>query len=100
MAMKPLKTAHDMFYFVEDVMRFWATPRSKSYKVIKSLNRELENQGKCTCDGRVIKRYFNERYGLEDVETRPRGTGGVPWRRAKAAPGLCQSLLPDGRLLP
>ena len=56
MAMKPLKTAHDMFYF----------------KVIKSLNRELENQGKCTCDGRVIKRYFHERYGLDELNASAR----------------------------
>lgn len=48
MAMKPLKTAHDMFYFVEDVMQILGYSKSKSYKVIKSLNRELENQGKCT----------------------------------------------------
>ena len=41
MAMKPLKTAHDMFYFVEDVMQILGYSKSKSYKVIKSLNREL-----------------------------------------------------------
>ena len=32
MAMKPLKTAHDMFYFVEDVMRILGYSKSKSYK--------------------------------------------------------------------
>lgn len=63
-----LKTSHDMFYFVEDIMRLLGYSRSKSYKVIASLNRELEAKGKCTCDGRVIKRYFNERYGLEEPE--------------------------------
>ena len=46
--------------------------KSKSYKVIKSLNRELENQGKCTCDGRVIKRYFHERYGLDELNASAR----------------------------
>ena len=35
MAMKPLKTAHDMFYFVEDVMQILGYSKSKSYKVIK-----------------------------------------------------------------
>lgn len=64
-----LKTSRDMFYFVEDIMRLLGYSRSKSYKVIASLNRELEAKGKCTCDGRVIKRYFNERYGLEEPET-------------------------------
>lgn len=72
MAMKPLKTAHDMFYFVEDVMQILGYSKSKSYKVIKSLNRELENQGKCTCDGRVIKRYFQERYGLDELNASAR----------------------------
>lgn len=72
MAMKPLKTAHDMFYFVEDVMQILGYSKSKSYKVIKSLNRELENQGKCTCDGRVIKRYFHERYGLDELNASAR----------------------------
>ena len=43
MAMKPLKTAHDMFYFVEDVMQILGYSKSKSYKVIKSLNRELSS---------------------------------------------------------
>ena len=38
----------------------------------KSLNRELENQGKCTCDGRVIKRYFHERYGLDELNASAR----------------------------
>ncbi len=72
MAMKPLKTSHDMFYFVEDVMQILGYSKSKSYKVIKSLNRELENQGKCTCDGRVIKRYFHERYGLDELNASAR----------------------------
>lgn len=63
-----LKTSRDMFYFVEDIMRLLGYSRSKSYKVIASLNRELEAKGKCTCEGRVIKRYFNERYGLEEAE--------------------------------
>ena len=67
MAMKPLKTAHDMFYFVEDVMQILGYS-----KFIKSLNRELENQGKCTCDGRVIKRYFHERYGLDELNASAR----------------------------
>ena len=80
MAMKPLKTAHDMFYFVEDVMQILGYSKSKSYKVIKSLNRELENQGKCTCDGRVIKRYFHERYGLDELNavTKYLAAFGVP----------------------
>lgn len=58
MAMKPLKTAHDMFYFVEDVMQILGYSKSKSYKVIKSLNRELENQGKCSVTGASSSGHF------------------------------------------
>lgn len=61
-----LKTARDMFYFVDDVMRLLGYSRSKSYKVIAQLNRELEAKGKCTCEGRVVKKYLDERYGLVD----------------------------------
>lgn len=67
-----LKTSRDMFYFVEDIMRLLGYSRSKSYKVIASLNRELEAKGKCTCEGRVIKRYFNERYGLDELNASAR----------------------------
>ena len=58
-----------MFYFVDDVMKLLGYSRSKSYKVIAQLNRELEAKGKCTCEGRVIKRYLDERYGLVDPKT-------------------------------
>lgn len=61
-----LKTARDMFYFVDDVMRLLGYSRSKSYKVIAQLNRELEAKGKCTCEGRVVKKYLDERYGLTE----------------------------------
>lgn len=63
--MTSVKTAHDMFYFVDDVMILLGYSRSKSYKVIAQLNKELRSKGKCTCDGRVIKRYFDERFGFE-----------------------------------
>lgn len=62
--MENVRTVHDMFYFVDDVMVLLGYSRSKSYQIIAQLNRELKAKGKCTCDGRVIKRYFDERYGL------------------------------------
>lgn len=64
--MTHVKTSRDMFYYVDDVMKLLGYSRSKSYKIIAMLNRELEAKGKCTCDGRVIKRYLDERYGLID----------------------------------
>lgn len=66
--MEQVKTARDMFYFVEDVMRLLGYSKSKSYKIIASLNRELEASGVCVCDGRVNKRYFDKRYGFTDQE--------------------------------
>lgn len=39
-------TAREMFYFVDDVQRMLGYSRSKSYKIIKQLNDELEAQGK------------------------------------------------------
>lgn len=69
--MAKAKTARDMFYFVDDVMRLLGYSKSKSYKVIQALNGELAEQGKMTFDGRVSQRYFNERLGLE-AELAPR----------------------------
>lgn len=40
------RTAREMFYFVDDVQRMLGYSRSKSYKIIKQLNDELEAQGK------------------------------------------------------
>ncbi len=67
--MTTVKTVHDMFYFVEDIMVLLGYSKSKSYKIIAKLNKELEADGTCTCAGRVSKKYFNKRYGLEDAET-------------------------------
>lgn len=68
--MKKVKTAHEMFYFVEDVMTMLGYSRSKSYKVIADLNKELEATGICTCDGRVSRKYFDKRYGLAEPEAK------------------------------
>lgn len=69
--MEQVKTARDMFYFVEDVMRLLGYSKSKSYKIIASLNRELEASGVCVCDGRINKRYFDKRYGFTEQEPKP-----------------------------
>ncbi len=71
--MERVKTARDMFYFVEDVMAMLGYSKSKSYKIIASLNRELEASGVCICDGRINKRYFDKRYGFTEPE--PTKTG-------------------------
>ena len=69
--MAKVKGVHDMFYFVDDVMQLLGFSRSKSYKIISELNKELAEQGKMVFDGRVSKRYFTGRLGLE-AELQPR----------------------------
>lgn len=69
--MENVKTAREMFYFVEDVMQLLGYSRSKSYKIIAKLNRELEASGVCVCDGRVNRRYFDKRYGFTEQEIKP-----------------------------
>ena len=69
--MAKVKGVHDMFYFVDDVMQLLGFSRSKSYKIISQLNKELAEQGKMVFEGRVSKRYFTERLGLE-AELAPR----------------------------
>lgn len=64
--MAQVKTAKEMFYSVEDVMRMLDYSRSKSYKIIASLNRELEARGVCVRGGRVSQKYFDQRYGLAE----------------------------------
>ena len=63
-----MKTAREMFYSVEDVMRLLGYSRSKSYKVISDLNKELTATGICTCNGRVSQKYLERRYGLDEPE--------------------------------
>lgn len=50
------------FYNVEDVMEMLECSKAKAYMVIKMLNTELTMKGKLTTNGRVSKKYFDERY--------------------------------------
>ena len=59
-----MNTAADMFYSVGDVMVMLDYSKSKSYKIIAELNKELKAQGILTRDGKISKRYFNARYDL------------------------------------
>lgn len=66
-----MNTVHDMYYTVEDIMEIMQYSKSKSYKVIKALNDELENQGYLTRPGLIPKRYFNSRYYGMDMPPAP-----------------------------
>ena len=43
--MAKVKGVHDMFYFVDDVMRILGYEKSKAYKIMAQLNAELEENG-------------------------------------------------------
>lgn len=66
MSEKRMNTAADIFYAATDVMAMLDYSKSKAYKIIAALNKELEDQGKRTRRGMISKRYFNARYGLEE----------------------------------
>ncbi len=67
-----MNTVKDVFYFVEDIMALTGLSKSKSYKIIAQLNRELEEAGYCTIAGRVAKSYFKKRfYGFDAEAEKP-----------------------------
>ena len=70
--MAEVKTAREMFYFVGDVMTLLGYEKSKAYKIIAQLNAELEEQGIFTCQGRVSRRYFDKRFGLNETPAPPK----------------------------
>ena len=46
----------------EEVAKIFDCSRAKAYRIIKKLNDELKDRGFLTYNGRVSRRYFNERY--------------------------------------
>lgn len=58
------------FYDVKDVMDILRIRSGSAYKVIQTLNKELEESGYLTFKGKVNAKYFNERYMLDgnDIE--------------------------------
>lgn len=49
------------FYNVEEVMAMLGVQRSKAYEIIRILNRELKDKGYIVIEGKVAKRYFDEK---------------------------------------
>lgn len=57
-----------IFYNVEEVAAILDVSNGHAYKVIRSLNDELKEQGFIVIAGRIPKAYFNEKYyGLHSV---------------------------------
>ena len=50
------------FYTVVDVMALLGVSRSKAYKIIQNLNKELDKKGYITIAGKVPKKYFSEKF--------------------------------------
>lgn len=51
---------------VEDVMEITKTSKSMSYKLIGQINAELKKAGYITVRGKVPRKRFYERLGLEE----------------------------------
>lgn len=73
MAALKVNTAHEMYVFVDDVMALTGLAKSKCYAIIRELNGELSNKGYYTVQGRVSRKYFLQRFGLEDSPAVKRG---------------------------
>lgn len=53
------------FLIPADVMKLMGCKRSAAYALIRKLNKELQEKGFITLQGRVSKKYFLERMCLE-----------------------------------
>jgi prophage antirepressor-like protein len=49
------------FYTVKDVMQMLGIKQTKAYEIIRRMNDELEEMGKLTINGKVNKKYFDEK---------------------------------------
>ena len=53
------------FYNKDDIMKILEAPEKRAKKIIKDLNKELEEKGFLYYDTVVNAKYFNERYNIE-----------------------------------
>lgn len=63
-----------LFYTAKDVSEILGYKLPKSYAIIKQLNIDLRNENKdiMTFDGRIQKKYFDKRMGIERDDTNER----------------------------
>lgn len=50
------------FYMADDIKTMLGISKSKAYKIIQQLNKELKEKGYVTIAGRVPIKYFSEKY--------------------------------------
>ena len=59
-----MQTTQSRYYRVDDVMAMMQVKETKAYAINRELNNELKEKGKIVINGRVPKKYFDERiYG-------------------------------------
>ncbi|XWX62826.1 transcriptional regulator [Desulfitobacterium sp. AusDCA] len=56
------------FYQVNDVMDLLGVSKSKAYKIIQDLNKELKKKGYITVAGKVPKKYFLEKFYCDPAD--------------------------------
>lgn len=59
-----MMTNSKIFYNADDLIEIFRCKKSTAYKIIRTLNQELAEQGYRTKMGRVSAKYVKERYGL------------------------------------
>ncbi len=57
----------NMFIQVDEVCEILGVSRSKAYRLMRQLNAELEKKGRLTIHGKVLRKYFMERFYGEDA---------------------------------
>ena len=62
-----------VFYGRDEVAEILGYKSGKAYKIIRELNAELEAQGYLIRPGKISKKYFNERFGVESNKKSPAG---------------------------
>lgn len=50
------------YYKSDDIAKILHVSKSKAYKIMRQLNKELEDKGYLTVRGRVSKKFFKEKY--------------------------------------
>ncbi|MCD7740698.1 MAG: transcriptional regulator [Ruminococcus sp.] len=57
-----------LFYNAKDISQIMQISDSKAYKIIATLNKELEGSGFITVHGKVNRIYFQQRFNIPDSE--------------------------------
>ena len=57
---------NDRYITVKEVMETLKCSEGKAYWFMRELNKELKNKGFLTMAGRVPRKYFEKRFGIEE----------------------------------